>query len=1089
MTDIRKVKDMNGLIGYFANRLEWKIDLDDFDDIDDIAYDFEAGDIGLKEEAFAKIESLRQLPPLVDGQKWGIFCVEFAGRRFEVTALRKILSGLIEKKNRYADHKVWDKHDLLFICFWGKGNDRTIGLAHFEDKEKGLPQIRMIHCAPAVEDFTQINNFEDDLAYLRWSDTQGGWEDAFVTGYHEVIRDSSTLTLKLAEAAQGIRRNILSTLDVETKDGYVHKLYEKFKNTLIHDMSVTQFADMYAQTVVYGLFSARCMDETQEDFSAEEAIQCIPNTNPFLKSLMVECLGAGSDSGLSFDELEVGNVVDLLLHTDTERIIRDFNRQTGGGREDPVIHFYEEFLSAYDREQRVQRGVYYTPQPVVNFIVRAVDSILKDEFGLADGLASEETKYVKYTRESKKKVNGIYTEVEDEKRVPTVQILDPATGTGTFLRQTILQIYNNFCQKHAGKDAEEIQKLWNIYVPRHLLPRLNGFELMMAPYAVAHMKLAMVLKDTGYEFKDDTRLNVFLTNTLEEAGEDSLQGSFFGNDPLALESSEANAAKKNNGINVIIGNPPYNVSSTNKNNWIIELLQEYKKGLTERKLNLDDDYIKFLRFSQVVVEKADKGVIGFITNNSFVDGITHRQIRKSLVNTFDKIYIINLHGNIMAHEKCSDGSKDENVFDITQGVSIFLGVRTNSKEPTAIYYYDLMGLRDHKYKWLYDHNMDQVNWETIEPDDDMCMFIPVDSSNKSVYDNGFSVLSLYNIYNSGIETKCDELSVKDTQDELKEVINNFISMDVDSLKKLYYFKEESTGWNFANAKQELMTRDYFITTFYYRPFDFKYTVYTGKSGGFIGRSRDVIMRHLINHPENYSLCLMRQFFQDVIYNHVFISNLPIDKRTMYSNRGGAFLFPLYVYNEDMGKITKSYNFQQAEIKKIEKALGLKLSYNVEKNCFTGTDLVDYIYATLYSRKYREKYNSFLKIDFPRVPYPTDKDTFFKLVGIGAMLRECHLMHTGFNTAAYSFVGSGSNEVVKPEYKNGRVYINSAQYFDNVPQAQWEQYIGGYQPLQKWLKDRKKRTLSDEDVEHYKKIIAALKRTEELMAEIDTVVSF
>ena len=327
-------------------------------------------------------------------------------------------------------------------------------------------------------------------------------------------------------------------------------------------------------------------------------------------------------------------------------------------------------------------------------------------------------------------------------------------------------------------------------------------------------------------------------------------------------------------------NPPYNVSSTNKNNWIIELLQEYKKGLTERKLNLDDDYIKFLRFSQVVVEKADKGVIGFITNNSFVDGITHRQIRKSLVNTFDKIYIINLHGNIMAHEKCSDGSKDENVFDITQGVSIFLGVRTNSKEPTSIYYCDLMGVRNHKYKWLYDHNMDQVDWKKIEPDDEMCMFIPVDSSNKSAYNDGFSVVDVFELFNSGIQTKCDELSVKDTISDLEEVVQNFIDKDVDTLKKIYYFKKDSSGWCFSKAKLDVIKKDYSITPYYYRPFDFKYTVYTGRSGGFIGRSREIVMKHMINHTDNYSLCLMKQFFQDVIYNHVFISNIPIDERTM-----------------------------------------------------------------------------------------------------------------------------------------------------------------------------------------------------------------
>ena len=348
----------------------------------------------------------------------------------------------------------------------------------------------------------------------------------------------------MAEEAQNIRNRILSTLGIETENGYVHLLYNKFKETLVHDMTEKQFADMYAQTVVYGLFSARCMDKTQDDFNATEAVECIPNTNPFLKSLLQECLGSSnSKSKLSFDELEVGNIIDLLLHTKTDSIIADFNRQTGGGREDPVIHFYEEFLSEYDKTQKVQRGVYYTPQPVVNFIVRAVDDILKNKFNVLDGLASTGTKTIKVYRDSKRRIDGFIRTVEDQEIVPAIQILDPATGTGTFLRQTILQIYQNFCDVRKGQSKDSILAEWNAYVPEHLLPRLNGFELMMAPYAVAHMKLAMVLKDTGYRFDSDERLRVFLTNTLEKPGNSEAQLSLW-EDPLAFESVSANAAKK-----------------------------------------------------------------------------------------------------------------------------------------------------------------------------------------------------------------------------------------------------------------------------------------------------------------------------------------------------------------------------------------------------------------------------------------------------------------------------------------------------------------------------------------------------------------
>lgn len=622
--DLRKVNDIESLMIYFSEKLGWAIAPDDYYDIDDITYDFDAADLGLKEEVFAKITSLKQLRPLVDDQRWGIFFVNFESNRFEVSALRKILSGLIPAR-RNADHVVWDKKDLLFLCIWGERNKVTIGAAHFEDSEKGLPQIKMISCAPAVEDFTQIKVFEQRLAKLAWpkdpTDDEAwhdAWASAFTTRYRQTIQDAHTLTIRLAEEAQNIRNRILSTLGIETENGYVHLLYNKFKETLVHDMTEKQFADMYAQTVVYGLFSARCMDKTQDDFNATEAVECIPNTNPFLKSLLQECLGSSnSKSKLSFDELEVGNIIDLLLHTKTDSIIADFNRQTGGGREDPVIHFYEEFLSEYDKTQKVQRGVYYTPQPVVNFIVRAVDDILKNKFNVLDGLASTGTKTIKVYRDSKRRIDGFIRTVEDQEIVPAIQILDPATGTGTFLRQTILQIYQNFCDVRKGQSKDSILAEWNAYVPEHLLPRLNGFELMMAPYAVAHMKLAMVLKDTGYRFDSDERLRVFLTNTLEKPGNSEAQLSLW-EDPLAFESVSANAAKKNSGINIVLGNPPYSGISSNSGKWITSMIEDYKyiNGVYfgERKHWLQDDYVKFIRFGERVIEKSSNGILAFINN-------------------------------------------------------------------------------------------------------------------------------------------------------------------------------------------------------------------------------------------------------------------------------------------------------------------------------------------------------------------------------------------------------------------------------------------------------------------------------------------
>ena len=1051
---------MEELILYFIKNLNWNFDLEDFDEIEDITYDFEAADIGLKEEAFAKISSLRQLQPSSDVQKWGIFCVEFDSNKFEVSALRKILSGLVPKRRNSPDHAVWQQKDLLFLCFWGQDNNRTIGIAHFEDKEFGLPQIKMISCAPAVEDFTQIHNFEERIRHLSWADDETNteawyqkWSSAFVTAYHQVIRDSATLTVKLAAEAQSIRDRILDIYAVETKDGYVHKLCSDFRDNLIHDMTKQQFADMYAQTVVYGLFSAKCMSQSKNGFNVKEAVSCIPNTNPFLKRLLEECLGENSERQLRFDELEVANVVELLTTVNTDVILKDFNRQTGGGKEDPVIHFYEEFLSAYDKQQKIQRGVYYTPQPVVNFIVRAVDSILKTEFGLADGLASEETKKIKVMRD-KKRGTG---EVEDQISVPAVQILDPATGTGTFLRQTILQIYENFRAKHKGKSEEQIKAAWNQYVPTQLLPRINGFEMMMAPYAVAHMKLAMILKDTGYDFQSDQRLNVFLTNSLEEAGKDDMQMSFFENDPLAFESAEANQAKKNQGINVIIGNPPYSGESANKGKWIMDLMEDYKKEpggrikLQERNPKwLNDDYVKFIRYAQTYIERAGNGILAYICPHGFLDNPTFRGMRWNLLQAYDSIYVLDLHGNVKKKETCPDGSKDENVFDIQQGVCIIIAVKKSTdKHDAKVYHADLFGTRELKYSFLNKGLFENIGYKEIQQSEPQYFFVPADLSLQEEFSKLIPINQIILLNSVGIVTSNDKVLIGKSNDEVSNKVKEYYAVE----------SEHSLFSKYA-----------------YRPFDYKVLYY---DTNLLERPRKNVMQHLLN-TDNLSI-IVSKINRQLSLGYMFISTGLTDFHILDAAKDSTYIFPLYQYNSDY--VTRTVNIKEDVAAKLLQPIGIKYTEDM------ALQLFDYIYAVLYSPKYREKYKEFLKIDFPRVPYPTDKETFWKLVEIGSELRKCHLMQTEFDVSAYSFIDDGTNEVIKPEYKNGRVYINKTQYFDNVPQAQWEQYIGGYQPLQKWLKDRKKTKLSADDIEHYKKIIAALKRTEELMKEIDKIVEF
>lgn len=831
--NIYDVKDFESILRYMAEKACWSIDFDYVEDIEDITYGFDAEDIGLKDEEFYKIKKMSMLRPLEENQNWGIFGIEFDSKHFEKSALKKILSGLIPRRKN-KDHIVWNKKNLIFFCFWGMGTERTVGIAHFEENETGFQYIKINYCSLVIETKSNVKLFEDRLVKLQGLyDGSCDWLEAFGNTYKQVINDTKTLTVELAEQAKNIKNRIMDTLKVESKNGYVHLLYEKFKNTLIHDLKESQFADMYAQTVVYGLFSARCMDKTENDFSAEDAIFNIPNTNPFLKNLMRECLGAENNSKLSFDELEIGNVVDLLLHTKISSIIKDFNRQTGGGKEDPVIHFYEEFLTQYDKTQKVEGGVFYTPKPVVDFMVNAVDELLKKEFGVVDGLMSTETKNITIERESLRRIaNGYRTDIESSIKVPAIQILDPATGTGTFPQQIIYKIYDEFVDSNKGKSETQIQELWNKYVPKHLLPRLNGFEIKMAPYSVAHMKLAMVLAETGYKFESKQRLGIYLTNTLEEPGNSSNQMSFL-KDSLASEATDANEVKKNKGINVVIGNPPYNEESINKNSWIMELMNIYKlepnsklKLQEKNSKSLNDDYIKFIRYAQHIMEN-NQGIIAYINPHGFTDGTIFRGMRWELMQEFSDIYILDLHGNANRFEKSPDGSKDENVFDIKQGVSINFFIKKNKKknDKCNVYRADLYGLRVEKNKVLKNSSMYEIQWKKVKPIEPACLFLNQNIRNKGKYEEGFSVDELFGVYGTGILTKRDTLCIHETKHGVQTAVNDMLNLSKHDMYSKYSLPDDVRDWKYEWAKEDILKTGFNssrIKEIAYRPFDNRY---------------------------------------------------------------------------------------------------------------------------------------------------------------------------------------------------------------------------------------------------------------------------
>lgn len=825
-----------------------------------------------------------------------------------------------------------------------------------------------------------------------------------------------------------------------------------FKDLLIHDLNNKTFADIYAQTIAYGLFSARLNDPSPEDFSRMEANTLIPKSNPFLRKIFNDIAGFNIDSRI---EWIVDDLVEAFRVTDMDTVMKDFGEATK--RNDPMMHFYEDFLGQYDPQTKAQRGVYYTPQPVVDFIVRAVDDILKRDFNLPMGLADN-------SMIDHEVVNDQYSGKKGEsktlkKRMHRVQILDPATGTGTFLATVIRQI-------HANMEGQ--WGAWGSYVEQHLLPRLNGFELMMASYTIAHLKLNMVLRETGFTQQSDKRLRVYLTNSLEEHNVDT--GTLFSA-AISQESNEASHIKRDCPVMVMIGNPPYSVSSCNRSPWILNLLEDFKKGLNERKINLDDDYIKFIRLGQDYVSKNGEGILAYISANSFIDGITHRQMRKSLMQTFDSIYILDLHGNARKQETTPDGNKDENVFDIMQGVSINIFVKkgAHSIKDADVFHFDLYGLRDDKYEFLNTHCLGNTLWKQLQPQEPYYFFVPKDFSIQKEYELGFKLDELLPVCNSGIQTKRDDFVYQFSKETIENIIRVLKTKDTEDCRNELSIGEDGVAWKVEWTKQDVMSNNGRYAKVLYRPFDKRWTYFTGKSSGFMARPR---------MPESYHLLFPNIAFLAVRNtrrsqtNNFFITDTLVDKDGISSFDNCRF-FPLYLYSQD-GAV-RVPNFDKEIMGKINVAVGEETM---------PEDLFDYIYAVLHSPSYRTKYKEFLKIDFPRIPYPENAEDYHRLAAIGEQLRKLHLMEDVMPTIQAQFNNPGSNVVDKPEYKGGCVWINKEQCFEDVPETAWNFYIGGYQPAQKWLKDRKGRTLTFDDIAHYRKIITVLLETDRLMKEID-----
>lgn len=845
-----------------------------------------------------------------------------------------------------------------------------------------------------------------------------------------------TSAKRLAEQMAAKARILSSTINnafrlaEENEDAYeankqLQAQLDAFRLVLINGLTPESFADIYAQTVAYGMFAARLHDNTPNDFSRQEAANLIPKTNPFLRNIFQQIAGYDLDERIAW---VVDDLVNVFLATDVQKVMKNYTKK--GMHHDPMIHFYEDFLTAYNPALRKSKGVWYTPQSVVQFIVRAVDEILKSDFELAEGLA-DHSKFIhevvneQYSKGDRFK--GKSTKPTIKQEMHRVQILDPATGTGTFLAEVVNQIYDKF---------QGMQGMWQGYVDEHLLPRIHGFELLMASYAVAHLKLDMLLEQTGFNHTDNKkRLKIYLTNSLEECHPDT--GTLWVQ-WLSDEASAANRIKRDCPVMVMIGNPPYSGESQNKGEWIMQLMEDYKKepggktGLKERNPKwINDDYVKFIRLAQYYIERNKCGVIGFINPHGFLDNPTFRGMRWNLLSTFDKIYTINLHGNNKKKETCPDGSADENVFDIQQGVSINLFVKTGEKKATElgkVYYYDLYGKREDKYAFLEKTPFTEVEYKELNPIAPMYFFVPKDFELMEEYEKGVKINELFSLGSMGITTGRD-----------KELVS------------MQPFKSENN------------------LPYCYRPFDVQWIDYDVER---IARARENIMVHL--KKQNTALCLIKiNSSSDGLFK-VLVSSCMTDK-TILSSKDNANVFPLYLYTDEFGKETKVANLNEDEWQKFNNAIG---------RTTTPEELLAYIYAVLHSPRYRERYKEFLKIDFPRIPLPTSESEFDRLAQIGQQLIDLHLM-TDIQRwkCSTTFPEEGSQQIDLLKWKDNKVWINEKQYFGNVPEIVWNFFIGGYQPAQKWLKDRKGRTMSFDDIKHYLHIVHALTETIKLMQKL------
>ncbi len=903
--------------------------------------------------------------------------------------------------------------------------------------------------------------------------TPGGAEAVFclLRGFLDQEAITVESAKELATRMAGITHLLREVIDrafqagTRSEKGWLYQWVASFRETLLPELKEGEFADIFAQTLAYGLFAARIQTaKTGTNFSREQAAYAVPRANPFLRSIFAQMAGADMPDVFAW---AVDDLVRLLECANMGGVLRDIGHVTG--RDDPVVHFYETFLAAYDPALREKRGVYYTPEPVVGYIVRSVDELLKTRFNKPSGLADEQT-----------------------------LILDPATGTATFIYLIIQHIHASM----AGQLGA-----WPSYVADHLLKRVFGFELLMAPYAIAHLKLSLELEATGYVFKPEERLGIYLTNTLEEAAKKSER---LVARAISDEADQASEIKNKDKIMVVLGNPPYSGHSANRSRdidgnltFIGQLIEDYKRvdgaDLGEQNPKwLQDDYVKFIRFAQWRIEKTGYGVLAFITNHSYLDNPTFRGMRRSLMQSFSEIYVYDLHGNSKKKEKNPDGGKDENVFDIQQGTAILLAVRGAGKRgESAVRHSELWGDRKAKYAALSNGSANGTAWKRLKPAAPGYLFVPQDRSLSAEYGGFFSLKDIFPVSVLGFQTHRDQFAIAFERPEIVARLEKMRGSDTDAELHRQFRTKDNGDWNLATQRSRLKEDKNWkapILKVAYRPFDWRWSYFTDLA---IDRPRKELLKHVAGRD---TLCInVTRQTKASNWRHAVVTDVPAPA-VFVELKDGSTVFPLYLFDDEIngtnGDLFKGRhpNLSRKFLDRLAKELGLpqEKQYGLPKG-ITPEDIFHYFYAVFHAPGYRERYADFLKRDFPRVPLTADLKLFRKLAAKGRELVALHLLKDEdvpqIKRLVTKFRKAGTNMVERVEYDpvTRHVKINDQQYFEGVPPEAWDFHIGGYQVCEKWLKDRKGRALSYGDTQHWQRVVVALTETQRVMEEIDALI--